>query len=977
MHRATSCFICLCSMVFCTISAQDFPGGFNFYLPPDDASSQRFLPEFPAQIISDFIQIDQEGHFSAEGRAIRFWGINLTTGSCFPLKEKSPWIAARMRKMGINLVRFHHMDNGWTGEEGTIFLRSSGGTRSLDPVALDRFHFLLEEMKKNAVYANINLHVSRTFTESDGVAGADSIWQFAKGITYFDPQLIDLQKEFAQQLLSSKSPYSDLTMVEDPVMAIVEITNENTLYGMWKGDQLRHFSAGGNLMQCHVKMLDSLWHEFLLKKYSTHEALLAAWGDDSEGQIVDDQIQDGGFESGNINGQWLIELHEGAAASIKTTFDQTFAGEFSAQVDVARVTNTSWHIQFKQNGLSMTKDSMYALTFYAKADRNRIIGATFQRDESPWTFYGSTTFPVTTEWQKFQYSLTAPETNAGHLRVSFTFQNETGTVFFDDVSFATPNSSGLAPEENLDSRTVQRTNYAERLFFNRNRVADQAQFYLNIQRSYYQDMYAFLKDTLGVRVPITGTNALVGLADVYMQQDLDFIDDHAYWNHPRFPNEAWSRTDWLINNESLLAQNDLGTMSDLMGGLAMEGKPYTISEYNHPYPNRYHWEMFPVMASYASYHDVDGIMFFNYNDGTNSNWEDDFIDGFFGIHRNNSLMAMSPIFAHAYRNKLIEPAPNVQVMNYDSTFIFNLPLEDNLGRWQTYFPYNKLASATTPIRTRGFSAEKAVLPSLDIQTSPTFLNEDQTLQWESGQRIYMVTTPLLQSVTGDLANQTDLDLGDMILHSASADGVISWMSLGAEPAHQSEISILSINSRIKNSGMIWEGNETVRDQWGQSPTLIQPLEVNLSLHISADSVHVYPLNTLGAEGKYFTALPDETGFFSLNIDQNELQTPWFGIHSFLSTTSAHSINAAALQFKMYPNPSKGPLIARWNKHSLHEAATIGMYSCQGKRIKEWILPTNKVLLGEVELQLSDIVPGIYLVTLTTGDIHWTTKLVKL
>ena len=133
--------------------------------------------------------------------------------------------------MGINLVRFHHMDNGWTNDEGTIFLRSSGGTRTLDPVALDRLHFFLDEMKKHAVYANINLHVSRTFTENDGVLGADSLWQFGKGVTYFDPQLIDLQKEFAQQLLTSTSPYSGLSMTNDPVIAMVEITNENTLYG--------------------------------------------------------------------------------------------------------------------------------------------------------------------------------------------------------------------------------------------------------------------------------------------------------------------------------------------------------------------------------------------------------------------------------------------------------------------------------------------------------------------------------------------------------------------------------------------------------------------------------------------------------------------------------------------------------------------------------------------------------------------------
>ena len=242
--------------------AQNFNEGFNFYLPPDDSTTQWFLPTFPAKEIKSFISIDQDGHFTSEGKPIRFWGVNFTTSSCFPLKEKSSFIAARMRKMGINLVRFHHMDNGWTDNEGTIFMRSADNTRDLDPVALDRLFFLLAEMKKNNVYANINLHVSRVFKDGDGVEDADSIWHFAKGVTYFDPHLIFLQKEFAQKLLTTDNPYTGLSLAEDPVIAMVEITNENTLYGMWKGDQLKPFSEGGDIMMRHAVMLDTRWQDF-------------------------------------------------------------------------------------------------------------------------------------------------------------------------------------------------------------------------------------------------------------------------------------------------------------------------------------------------------------------------------------------------------------------------------------------------------------------------------------------------------------------------------------------------------------------------------------------------------------------------------------------------------------------------------------------------------------------------------------------
>ena len=154
-----------------------------------------------------------------------------------------------MRKMGINLVRFHHMDNPWTGNEGTIFDRNLNNTRSLDPVTLDRLHYFLAQLKRNNIYVNMNLHVSRTFKEGDGVLHADSIVDFGKAVTYFDDHLVDLQKEYAEQLLTSVNPYTGLAMVDDPVLGMVEIANENTLYGFWKDNRLQPFSAGGSILQ--------------------------------------------------------------------------------------------------------------------------------------------------------------------------------------------------------------------------------------------------------------------------------------------------------------------------------------------------------------------------------------------------------------------------------------------------------------------------------------------------------------------------------------------------------------------------------------------------------------------------------------------------------------------------------------------------------------------------------------------------------
>ena len=93
--------------------SQSFSSGFNFSFPAQDTALSMFLPHFPAKIISDqdFVSIDGNGHFSVQEKPIRFFGTNFAADAAFPTKTKAWFIAGHLRKMGFNLVRFHHLDN--------------------------------------------------------------------------------------------------------------------------------------------------------------------------------------------------------------------------------------------------------------------------------------------------------------------------------------------------------------------------------------------------------------------------------------------------------------------------------------------------------------------------------------------------------------------------------------------------------------------------------------------------------------------------------------------------------------------------------------------------------------------------------------------------------------------------------------------------------------------------------------------------
>ena len=190
---------------------------------PADVS---FLHDAPAGK-DGFIRV-QGGHFvKPDGKRIRFWGVHLTDWSPgsieLPPKEDTPMWARTLARYGVNIVRLHFIDK-WapTGiTDGT-----KDDTRSFDAQQLDRLDFLVSELKKNGIYMDLNLNVGRSYKEGDGVPDANRL-QWAKSLTLFDKRIIELEKEYAHNLLTHVNPYTKTEYRNEPAIAIVEILNEN------------------------------------------------------------------------------------------------------------------------------------------------------------------------------------------------------------------------------------------------------------------------------------------------------------------------------------------------------------------------------------------------------------------------------------------------------------------------------------------------------------------------------------------------------------------------------------------------------------------------------------------------------------------------------------------------------------------------------------------------------------------------------
>jgi hypothetical protein len=176
-----------------------------------------------------FLKVQGDRLAFEDGTEGRFWGTCFNSGANFPSHGYSEMVARRLAKFGCNMMRTHQMDSEWATPNIFQLNRAvpKDNTRSFDPESMDRLDYLVYCLKQEGVYVYLDLLTYRQFRPGDGVDAVDKLPQAAKPYTYFDPRLIELTKEFNQDLWTHTNPYTKLAYKDDPAIALTEIVNES------------------------------------------------------------------------------------------------------------------------------------------------------------------------------------------------------------------------------------------------------------------------------------------------------------------------------------------------------------------------------------------------------------------------------------------------------------------------------------------------------------------------------------------------------------------------------------------------------------------------------------------------------------------------------------------------------------------------------------------------------------------------------
>ena len=299
---------------------------------------------------------------------------------------------------------------------------------------------------------------------------------------------------------------------------------------------------------------------------------------------------------------------------------------------------------------------------------------------------------------------------------------------------------------------------------------------------------------------------------------LDIVDGHVYWQHPRYLTDARGRRSGFAIPNSAMVDDPLHSTIVQLSRSAVAGKPYTVSEVGHPFPNEYACEGIPILAAYAALHDWDGVYWYTlgHRDAVAAGPS---TIGHFDLYpdpiKMTQLAAGALIFlrsdVRAARETIERSYSRDQVLAslrlpwsagpyFTPDFPLTLPLRDAI----------RIGSLDGPPFEASSDAEAAANP---------LVSDTGELTWyrtEENAGLVTINTPRSQALVGHCgANPRETD--NLAADMETAFCALTLSALDDQPIGQASRLLLTATARVSNSGMRWNVERKSLEEWGQAP----------------------------------------------------------------------------------------------------------------------------------------------------------------
>jgi hypothetical protein len=463
--------------------------------------------------------------------------------------------------------------------------------------------------------------------------------------------------------------------------------------------------------------------------------------------------------------------------------------------------------------------------------------------------------------------------------------------------------SELVDDENLDRESIQLpqaelTRFSKGAMPDRNkyrwgqaRMRDAVAFLGELQEEYYRQMRGHLKESVGVRVPVTGTNQMFLLRDTEINARMsDFISRNQYWRHPSVQAKPFMR----FSNMPLVRSDLTGrTPLTVLASSSVVGKPLILAEFNFPWPNEYRGEGLLMATAYACLQDWDAVLLFSFKPNaptlaTFSSQSDPARWGQFPaaalmFHRHDVSAARNEVHVVHTKQAVADVQPDERDAPYtDFRYLTFLSKVRRAFVDDTY-----RGPADVVLATGASSAAKVDAPAkvirleknawdewlyprfveaarrMDLPGYDTPVNAETkrftsdtgelSLDYERG--LLTVNTPLTKSAIGFLADAGRLDLDGMTVDCRTEFATITANSLDGEPIGRSRRVLVTCVGRAENTAQaFWPAPPNPKSwspfttwqipAWGREPVIAEPVGAEVVLAVPGKA-KVYALDSTG------------------------------------------------------------------------------------------------------------------------------------
>ncbi len=404
------------------------------------------------------------------------------------------------------------------------------------------------------------------------------------------------------------------------------------------------------------------------------------------------------------------------------------------------------------------------------------------------------------------------------------------------------------------------------------------QFLVDTEHAYWFGLYDFLKKDLKVRSVISGTQ--LGYSPPSVQAELDYIDSHSYWCHPS-PVDS----NWRIVNKSMV-----NSMTCIQGLAAQRvfGMPYTVSEYNHPFPNQYGAEGQLMLRSYGRFQGWDGVFEYTYNH--QSDFEPKENNYFF------SIIARTDVLAHLQACAAIFLRGDVQ----EGKSTITAPMD-----YSRYFDnLTKTNQVGANIRTAGFDIRQTMLHKTAVDLTgksgtdtasvekitadkKIFITDTDELTWNIEQSdfgYFTINTPNTKLFTG-FPKDRKVTLGDVTIAIGKTRlgwatvSLVSRKATGFGESGNPASILLAATGMSENKDMSIEsakGDKITLNKWGEGPVYVEGVPVIVTLPADPGKTKCYSLDPGGNRKKEIPVAKSNGGGSEIVL-KPEYETVWYEI----------------------------------------------------------------------------------------------------